>query len=444
MRGMIGLARSLEGRTVAVLLVAVLVVHAGALMLYRRSAAAAADEAFASEIARQLVLAREAVLRRPPGDRATEARALSSNHFEIGWDPSAPSSGAPTSTPALRHLRDRLLALEPTLGPELSLILEAPDEPLHRQDLRGSFPLPDGSLLTFRSAHAPSLVDAAPWASLATAMAILVGAAAVALMHWIAGPLRGLTHATGLIGHGTVVRVPEIGPDETREIGRALNAMQERIHRLVGERTQALAAVSHDLRTPIARLRLRIDRVEDEGERRAMASDLDEMQSMIDATLSYLRGDTDPEVQQVTNVASLLMSIADASTDAGRDVEYRGPGRALATVRPVGIRRALENLVDNGVRYGARVRIGLEMEEAALVVRVDDDGPGIPPADITRVFEPFTRLEGSRNRNTGGTGLGLTIAKRAIEAEDGVLSLDNRPEGGLRAEVRLPRAGSRS
>ncbi|MFE1597481.1 ATP-binding protein [Methylobacterium sp. ID0610] len=444
MRGMIGLARSLEGRTVAVLLVAVLVVHAGALMLYRRSAVAAADEAFASEIARQLVLAREAVLRRPLGERVTEAKALSSNHFEIGWDPRAPSPSATTSNPALRHLRDRLLTLEPTLGPGLSLVLEAPDEPLHRQDLRGSFPLSDGSFLTFRSAHAPSLVDAAPWASLATAMAILVGVASVVLMHWIAGPLRELTHATGLIGHGTVVRVPEIGPDETREIGRALNAMQERIHRLVGERTQALAAVSHDLRTPIARLRLRIDRVEDESEHHAMASDLDEMQAMIDATLSYLRGDTDPEVQQVTNVASLLMSIADASTDADRDVEYLGPGRALATVRPVGIRRALENLVDNGVRYGSRVRISLEIEDAALVVRVDDDGPGIPPGDITRVFEPFTRLEGSRNRNTGGTGLGLTIAKRAIEAEGGTLGLDNRSESGLRAEVRLPRAGSRN
>ncbi|KMO19678.1 ATP-binding protein [Methylobacterium indicum] len=444
MRGLASLARSLEGRTVAVLLLAVLLVHGGALVIYRRSAAAAADEAFANEVARQLILAREAVLRRTPDARGTEAKALSSNHFEIGWDPQALAHTTGSTDPALQDLRNRLLTLEPVLGPSLVLTMEAQDEPLHRQDLRGTFRLPDGSGLTFRSAHAPSLVQVAPWASLATVMAILVGVAAVGLMHRIAGPLRELTQATSRIGRGSVVRVPEIGPDETRGIGRALNAMQERIHRLVGERTQALAAVSHDLRTPIARLRLRLDRLEDESERRAMAADLDEMQAMVDATLAYLRGDADPEARRITNVASVLMGIADASTDAGRDVAYGGPGRALAEIRPVAFRRALDNLVDNGVRYGSRVRIDLRVEATGLVIGVDDDGPGIPFEDVVRAFEPFTRLEGSRNRNTGGTGLGLTIAKRAIEVEGGTLDLANRPEGGLRAEVRLPqvRAGS--
>jgi signal transduction histidine kinase len=443
MRGLASLARSLEGRTVAVLLVAVLLVHGGALAIYRHSAAAAADEAFATEVARQLVLAREAILRRPPEARSTEAKALSSNHFEIGWDPQPHTGPAPATDATLRDLRDHLLTLEPVLGPALSLTLEVPDGPLHQQDLHGTIRLPDGSALTFRSAHAPSLVQVAPWASLATAMAILVGVAAVVLMHRIAGPLRELTHATGRIGHGAVVRVPEIGPDEIRGICRALNAMQERIHRLVGERTQALAAVSHDLRTPIARLRLRVDRVEDEGERRAMEADLDEMQAMVEATLAYMRGDANPEGRQVTNVASVLMGVADASSDAGRDVSFEGPGRALAVVRPVAFRRALENLVDNGVRYGTRVRIGLKVEDAALVLRIDDDGPGIPSTEVARAFEPFTRLEGSRNRNTGGTGLGLTIAKRAIESEGGTLGLNNRPGGGLRAEIRLPRVGPR-
>lgn len=437
MRGLVGVARSLEGRTVAVLLLAVLAVHGGALMLYRQSAAAAADEAFATEVARQLVLAREAVLRRPPEERGTEAKALSSAHFEIGWERQAPVANGMRTDPMLRNLRDRLLDLEPVLGPGLVVALEAPDEPLHQQDLRGTFPLPDGSVLTFRSAHAPGLVRIAPWAYLATAMAIIVGIAAVVLVHRIASPLRELTRATGRIGRGTVVSVPEVGPDETRGIGRALNAMQERIHGLVAERTQALAAVSHDLRTPIARLRLRLDRANDAEERVAMAADLDEMQAMVDATLAYLGGDADPEPRRVTNVASIVMGIADASADAGRDVAYQGPGRAIATVRPVAIRRALENLVDNGVRYGSRVRVGLNVEKALMVVQVDDDGPGIPPEDVARAFEPFTRLEGSRNRNTGGTGLGLTIAKRAVEIEGGTLGLANRPEGGLRAEIRL-------
>ena len=441
MRALVGLARSLEGRTIAVLLLAVLAVHGGALLLYRQSAAAAADEAFATEVARQLVLAREAVLRRPAEERSTEARALSSVHFEIGWE-QGPSAGTGRTDPALRGLRDRVLEIEPVLGPGLKLVLTAPDEPLHQQDLHGAFPLPDGSVLTFRSAHAPGLVRLAPWAYLATAMAILVGVAAVVLVHRIAGPLRELTHATGRIGHGTVVPVPEVGPDETRGIGRALNAMQERIHHLIAERTQALAAVSHDLRTPIARLRLRLDRAYEAQERGAMAGDLDEMQAMIEATLSYLRGDADPEMRRMTNVASVLMSVADASADVGRDVAYAGPGRGSAAVRPTALRRALENLVDNGVRYGSRVRIDLEVQETALVVRIDDDGPGIPPADIDRALAPFTRLEASRNRNTGGTGLGLTIAKQAVEAEGGTLALATRPGGGLRAEIRLPRSES--
>ena len=135
------------------------------------------------------------------------------------------------------------------------------------------------------------------------------------------------------------------------------------------------------------------------------------------------------------------MSIADASSDAGRDVTYAGPGRALATVRPVALRRALDNVVDNAVRYGTSARITLAVEPEELLLTVDDDGPGIATQDIARAFEPFTRLEASRNRNTGGTGLGLTIARRIVEAEGGSIAMATRPEGGLRVRICLPRAG---
>ena len=433
------LARSLEARTVAVLLMAILAIHGGALLLYRQSAAAAADDAFARQVVSQLTLAREAVLRRPLPERDAEAKALSSAHFELGWSSISPLRQDEAADPGLWSLRTRMISLAPSLGNGLALAMGAGDEAGHQEDLGGALALPDGSFLTFRSAHAPHLARLGPWAYLSTAMAIFVGVAAVVLMHRIAGPLRDLTCATGKIGHGEVVPVREAGPDETREIARALNAMQTRIHRLVTERTQALAAVSHDLRTPIARLRLRLDGMPDAVDSRAMGSDLDDMQAMIDSTLAYLRGEADPEPRKIINVASLLMSIADASSDAGRDVVYDGPGRALATVRPVALRRALENLVDNAVRYGSRARLSLAVEPDNLLVLVEDDGPGIAPDDVARAFEPFTRLEASRNRDTGGTGLGLTIARRVIEDERGCITLTNQPKGGLRAQVSLPR-----
>ena len=435
------LARSLEARTVAVLLLAILAVHGGALLLYRQSATAAADDAFARQVANQLTLVREAVLRRPPTERDAEAKALSSAHFELGWSATSPLRQDEASDPGLWSLRTRMLSLEPSLAPGLALAMGGGDEAAHQEDLGGALALADGSFLTFRSAHAPGLARLGSWAYLATAMAILVGVAAVVLMHRIAGPLRDLTKATGEIGHGRVVPVREAGPDETRGIARALNAMQDRIHRLVTERTQALAAVSHDLRTPIARLRLRLDGLPEDDETRAMGSDLDDMQAMVDSTLAYLRGDADPEPRQVVNVASVLMSIADASSDAGRDVTYAGPGRALATVRPVAVRRALDNVVDNGVRYGTSARITLAVEPEELLLTVDDDGPSIATQDVARAFEPFTRLEASRNRNTGGTGLGLTIARRIVEAEGGSIAMATRPEGGLRVRICLLRAG---
>ena len=433
------LARSLEARTVAVLLIAILAVHCGALLLYRQSATAAADDALARQVTSQIMLAREAMLRRPTSERDAEAKALSTPHFEFGWSATSPLREDKTAEPGLWSLRTRMISLEPNLGNGLALAMVAGEEADHQGDLGGALALPDGSFLTFHSAHAPGLARLGLWAYLSTAMAILVGVAAVLLMHRIAGPLRDLTRATGEIGHGEVVPVREAGPDETREIARALNAMQARIHRLVTERTQALAAVSHDLRTPIARLRLRFDGMADAVESQAMSSDLDDMQAMVDSTLAYLRGDADPEARQVTNVASLLIGIADACSDAGRDVAYDGPGRALATVRPVALRRALNNLVDNAVRYGSLARLSLKVETEELLLFIEDDGPGIPQGEVAKAFEPFTRLEVSRNRNTGGTGLGLTIAHRVIAGEQGTITLSNRPEGGLQARVSLPR-----
>ena len=150
-------------------------------------------------------------------------------------------------------------------------------------------------------------------------------------------------------------------------------------------------------------------------------------------------GEAEPETPHVVNIASLILSIVDGAQDAAHPVTYEGPSRALARVRVVALKRALGNLIDNAVRYGTSVHVILWEEDRVLRIWVDDEGPGIPEGDLAAVFEPFRRLEASRNRGTGGTGLGLTIARQAIEREGGSVVLLNRPEGGLRAEVELPR-----
>ena len=234
------------------------------------------------------------------------------------------------------------------------------------------------------------------------------------------------------------VTVPEAGPAELRHVIRAFNAMQARIHRLIADRTQALAAVGHDLRTPLARMQLRTDAIADPDLRRAFSADVSEMEALVGSVLSYLAGDDDPEAPVRMDVAVLAATIVDDAFDHGGDATYAGDDHLEAAVRPIGLKRALGNLVENALHYGHRARVSVHAEAGEVIVRVDDDGPGIPEERMADVLQPFARLDPARSRNTSGLGLGLAIVVRAAEADGGTLHLANRPEGGLRAELRLP------
>lgn len=275
-----------------------------------------------------------------------------------------------------------------------------------------------------------------------TVMAIGIVVASVLLVRWLTGPLRRLAQAADRIGRGRIIAVPQDGPEEVQRLARALEAMQARITRLVDDRTQALAAVSHDLRTPITRMRLRAGFLDDRDTQVRMEADLDEMEGMIAATLAYLQGETESEPQQLTDVGVLLSTLCDAAMDAGGMVAFKGPAHLDTLCRPVALRRAVSNLIGNAVSYGGAARVGLALGTNELTITVDDDGPGIPEEELERVFEPFYRLEASRNRATGGVGLGLTISRQAIADQRGTLALSNRPEGGLRAVVCLPKIES--
>ncbi len=230
----------------------------------------------------------------------------------------------------------------------------------------------------------------------------------------------------------------EAGPSEVRRAARAFNTMQSRIKRFIQDRTQMLAAISHDLRTPITRMKLRAEFVEDDEQRDKMLNDLNEMEAMIAATLSFARDDAANEAAVTVDVGRLLALISDDLRQAGHEARYEGPDQLLITARQMALKRALTNLTDNAVKYGKRARVSAHRGPSELEILVDDDGPGIPETEKERVFSPFYRLETSRSRETGGTGLGLTITRNAIRSMGGDVELINRPGGGLRARVTLP------
>ena len=258
-------------------------------------------------------------------------------------------------------------------------------------------------------------------------------------------PLRDLTHATHRIGRGSEVIVPEAGTSDVRNLISAFNAMQARIHRLINERTETLAAVGHDLRTPLARLQLRLEEVRDSDIRDAMGDDLEEMGAMLESLLAFLGGEKDPEPVVRTDIAVSIATVVDAFQDHGHDVSYDGPDHLEMEVRGLSLRRAVRNLIENALHYGHRARVSLLRKDDEVLIRVDDDGPGIPRERLEEVLRPFSRLDDARQRNTRGLGLGLAIVQKAVAAERGQLTLANRPEGGLRAEIclYLPRSATR-
>jgi len=255
-------------------------------------------------------------------------------------------------------------------------------------------------------------------------------------------PLKDLTRATEHIGLSDEVMVEEGGTSDVRDLIRAFNAMQKRIHRLITERTETLAAVGHDLRTPLARLQLRLEGIGDAEAQEAMSGDLAEMTAMIDSLLAFLGGEKNGEPLVRTDVAVTVATVVDAFQDQGADVTYDGPDHLEMNARPMLLRRAVMNLVENALHYGQRADVSVERRDNDVLIRVDDDGPGIPEDRLEEVLKPFTRLDDARQRNTRGLGLGLAIVSRAVEQEEGTLTLTNRDEGGLRAEIRLRMASN--
>ncbi|MBT3016301.1 MAG: ATP-binding protein [Candidatus Thiodiazotropha endolucinida] len=291
--------------------------------------------------------------------------------------------------------------------------------------------------------HTDNFKGPPPWAGktlqLLALLLVLVILSGLYISRRMARPMAQLADAANRFGLGQAQPpLAEKGPREVRNTVRAFNQMQERLQRHISDRSQMLAAVSHDLRTPITTLRLRAEYIEDDEMREKTLATLAEMESILSATLGFARDEAADEAARSTDLAALLTSLLDDHADLGGDVNYTGPEKLVFLCRPIALKRALNNLIDNGLKYGASVAVRLnELSEGVKIV-IDDAGPGIPEESLEAVFTPFYRLEASRNRETGGTGLGLAVARTIVYAHGGKLSLMNRPEGGLRAKVWLP------
>jgi len=220
---------------------------------------------------------------------------------------------------------------------------------------------------------------------------------------------------------------------------RAFNEMQQRLASYIRERTATLAAMSHDLKTPVSRLRLRAELLEDSEVKKKIAQDLEEMESMIQGTLEFMRGGQSAEMAQPVDVKALLESLQADAQITGAEVAIEGAAARPYVGRPQALKRCLGNLLDNALKYGKSALLVVDDAPERLTIRVRDRGPGIPEPELERVFEPFYRLEGSRSRDTGGTGLGLSIARQIAQVHGGSLHLRNLPQGGLEAVLTLPR-----
>ncbi len=305
-----------------------------------------------------------------------------------------------------------------------------------------SVALADGSWLNVAVEPPPG---APAWGTAFVAVFLIsaLGIAVVAVVtgRRIAKPMQRLAAAAGRLGRGEKVDdLPEAGPAETRETVRAFNLMRGRLDRYVRDRTAMLAAVSHDLKTPITSLRLHAEFVGDEETRGKILAALDEMQRMIEDALAFIREDMQREETRTVDLHALLDSVATDLAELGHDIAVADTGRVLIACRVTALSRALRNLLENAAIYGGRVEAWIEKDDAAIRIVVEDGGPGIPEADLERVFEPFVRLETSRSRDTGGSGLGLAIARGIVRGHGGDILLENRAEVGLRATVMLPGA----
>jgi signal transduction histidine kinase len=437
--------RSLAGRLAALLVLTLIVAQIITFAMFTGERIAAFRAAYRDNLLARLTALVTLLEEAPPEYRDQILATAGSSLFRLGL----------TREPAIEpedDARGVQLSIATALGKsDEEVRIAFRERHWHRREFRDgngpshawvvvSIHLSTGDWLNVSADHPPT-----PPLGKAFVASFLISALAVAAVgalgvRFASRPLRQLASAADRLGRGESFEpLPERGPQEMRRANAAFNQMRERLDRFIRDRTAMLAAVGHDLRTPITSLRLRAEFIEDAEVRAKVLETVAEMQAMAEAALAFARGDAEGEASRPTDVAALVESIVEDAAESGRDVTMTEAAPVTLACRPFALRRAIGNIIDNAAFYGSRARVGVESGANDVRIVIDDDGPGIPEADRERVFDPFVRLEGSRSRETGGVGLGLSIARSIVRAHGGDVHLENRQEGGLKAVVSLPR-----
>lgn len=435
---------SLRGRTLLVLLLGLTLSHAASMAIHYTDRGHALEVFGGEQMADRIATIANLLDQSTPKERNQIATTLSSETLGIGWKES--ELAASTSPRDWRAdmmetlIRDRMIRSTP---PDLRIFHgPAGENQSGSEVLHVSVKLSDQSWVNFQT---PLSIPQRFWSLRLVLSMSLMGVAAIALSIWavrvLSRPIATFARAAERLGVDVKAPpMPEDGPVEVRSAARVFNEMQQRIRRFIDDRLQMVAAISHDLRTPITRLRLRAEFIAEPEQRQKMLKDLNEMEAMISATLDFAREDAGEEARETVDLASLVQTICDDFSDLGYDITFPRHERVRYSCQPGAMRRALSNVIENAVKYGDRVRVAIAETASQIMIQVEDDGPGIAPDEQERVFAPFYRIEKSRSRETGGVGLGLTVARTIVRAHGGEVWLKRADSGGLRVELAFPRS----
>jgi signal transduction histidine kinase len=425
-------------RVAGVLLIGLLAAQWISEQLYQEERERLLSHLIAGPLVQRLNTVADKLDKTPPAERDELLRAANSSRIVFSLE-DKPVGGSPSG--ALGKMQARL---RESMGPRRRVAVAGGSEETDAGVpvlTRISFVLADGQVVMATHRYpGDEGVTPSRHLPLLTGYFIAIAFLALLAMRWAVQPLRRLAKAADALGRDLGgPPLPETGPREVRQAAHAFNTMQARLASYLEDRLRILAAVSHDLKTPITRLKLRAEMLPDEVQREKFLRDLADMETMIGATLDFLRGEARKEASAQLDINALLSTLRDDMEALGETVEVSGEALQPLRARPQALKRCLANLLENAVRYGGKAHVRMEDHAHELLLYIEDSGPGIPEPMLEQMFEPFRRGEDSRNRDTGGVGLGLAIARNLARAHGGEVTLANRPEGGLRVRVCLPR-----